>query len=79
MGWMGWTEAQTLSTTIPAIELAYQGRFELLKSIFGGKGADEPTEFIPATGRNIRRALMRAAGQTRPRDASPRASGSNNR
>lgn len=24
MGWLGWTEEQTLDTTIPAIELAYQ-------------------------------------------------------
>lgn len=37
MGWLGWTEEQTLQTTIPALELAYQGRCEMLAAIFGGK------------------------------------------
>lgn len=36
MGWIGWTEEQTLQTTIPAIELAYRARCDMLQAIFGG-------------------------------------------
>lgn len=36
MGWMGWTEEQTLRTTIPALELAFEGRCDMLAAIFGG-------------------------------------------
>lgn len=35
MGWLGWTEAQTLDTTIPAILTAHEGRLDMLKAIFG--------------------------------------------
>lgn len=48
MGWLGWTEAETLDTSMPAIVLAYDGRIEMLQSIFG-KGeakAGEP-ESVP--------------------------------
>jgi hypothetical protein len=47
MGWLGWTEDQTLQTTIPAIELAYEGRCDMLRSIFGG--GDEPAPAPAAT------------------------------
>lgn len=44
MGWLGWTEEQTLQTTVPAIEIAYRGRCDMLqdviKAAFGG-GEDE--------------------------------------
>lgn len=40
MGWLGWTEQQTLDTSIPAIELAFSGRMEMLKACFGA--AEEP-------------------------------------
>jgi hypothetical protein len=40
MGWIGWTEEQTLQTTIPAIETAYRGRCKMVSAIFGGS---EPT------------------------------------
>lgn len=40
MGWLGWTEQQALDTSIESIRLAYEGRVDLLKSIFGGK--DDP-------------------------------------
>lgn len=36
MGWIGWSEADTLDTTMSGILLAYEGRMDLLKSIFGG-------------------------------------------
>lgn len=36
MGWLGWSEEQTLDTSMPAIMIAYDGRMEMLQSIFGG-------------------------------------------
>lgn len=42
MGWLGWTEEQTLATTIPAIILAYEGRMDMLRSIFGGNKKQQP-------------------------------------
>lgn len=35
MGWIGWTYDQTLDTPMPAIELAYHGRHDMLSAIFG--------------------------------------------
>lgn len=35
MGWIGWTEEQTLNTTMPGIEAAYHGRMNMLGAIFG--------------------------------------------
>jgi hypothetical protein len=37
MGWLGWTEQQTLDATIPAVMTAIDGRREMLRAIFGGK------------------------------------------
>lgn len=42
MGWLGWSEEQTLRTTIPAIELAYEGRLDMLRAVFGGGDAQQP-------------------------------------
>jgi hypothetical protein len=44
MGWLGWSERETLDTSMPAIIMAYEGRIEMLQSIFGGgeKKPDEP-------------------------------------
>lgn len=39
MGWLGWTEDQTLDTSMPAIVLAQQGRVEMLQAVFGGAPA----------------------------------------
>lgn len=49
MGWLGWTEQQTLDTSMPAIALAYEGRREMFNALFGGgesadAGPDEPAE-----------------------------------
>lgn len=40
MGWLGWSEEQTLDTRMPMIVLAYEGRVKMLKAVFGG--GDEP-------------------------------------
>lgn len=51
MGVIGWTEQQTLDTTIPAIELAYKGRSRFIAdvagAIFGGGGTDEAAAPTP--------------------------------
>jgi hypothetical protein len=55
---MGWSEEQTLHTSIPAIIAAHAGRVDMLKAIFGGK--DEPTKTEqnqPASPGKIRAAL----------------------
>jgi len=44
MGYLGWTEAETLDTSMPAILLAYEGRVELLRKIFGGDAEPPPEE-----------------------------------
>jgi len=53
MGWLGWTEQQTLDASIPAIEIALEGRVEMLKACFGSndKPPDSPapvTSVMPA-------------------------------
>jgi hypothetical protein len=48
MGWIGWTEDQTLDTTIPAIEAAYSGRCKMLSAIFGGGETGPPTQQDPS-------------------------------
>jgi len=35
MGWLGWTEEQTLATDMQSIEAAYRGRHEMLRSLAG--------------------------------------------
>jgi hypothetical protein len=48
MGWLGWTEAQTLDTSMAAIVMAREGRIELLQQIFGdGRTAPEPAKLEP--------------------------------
>lgn len=42
MGWMGWTEEQTLDTRMTSIVMAHEGRRKMLKAIFGGE--DKPKE-----------------------------------
>jgi len=41
MGWLGWSERIALSTSIPAIELALEGRVEMLNAIFGGGESEQ--------------------------------------
>lgn len=43
MGWLGWTEAETLDTSMVAIVMAYDARISMLQSIFG-KGEAKPGE-----------------------------------
>jgi hypothetical protein len=38
-GWIGWTEAQVLETSMPVIEAAYAGRVEMLRAMPGRAAA----------------------------------------
>jgi len=60
MGWLGWTEAQTLDTTIPAILTAYEGRTDMLKAIFGdSKPVGAPvSESGPSLFKDLKRMAM---------------------
>ncbi len=35
MGWLGWTEQQTLASDMQSIEAAYRGRHEMLEALSG--------------------------------------------
>jgi len=61
MGWLGWTEAQVLDTTIPAILTAYEGRMDMLKAIFGeSKPPGAPvSESGPSLFADLKRMAMR--------------------
>lgn len=61
-GWLGWSEADTLDSTLSGIRQAYEGRLELLKAIFGGKDEPPPT-LVKATGPSLRATLRRLAGK----------------
>jgi hypothetical protein len=55
---MGWSEEQTLHTSIPAIIAAHAGRVDMLKAIFGGKDEPKPQEKTqPASPGKIRAAF----------------------
>jgi len=52
MGWLGWSEDQTLDSTMPIIELAYEGRIDMLKFHRGdppNDGKSEPPPRSPIT------------------------------
>jgi hypothetical protein len=56
MGWLGWSEEQTLDASMPAIILAYEGRVDMINAIFGGP-KDESAEMSPDQIRDAFRAL----------------------
>lgn len=61
MGWIGWTEQQTLDTTIEGIRIAYQGRMDMLGAIFGkSKPAGAPvSESGPSLFADLKRMAMK--------------------
>ena len=64
MGWLGWTEEQTLRTSIPSIELAYRARVDMLAAVgLLSKGdAPAPSKSMPVTADNLRMAFRVAGG-----------------
>lgn len=48
MGWLGWTERQTLDTSIPAVLFAYEGRKDMLRAVFGSGEPDPPKDKLTA-------------------------------
>jgi hypothetical protein len=71
MGWFGWTEQQTLDTTIPAIELAYEGALDRMQKeaqlrTMNFAPAPEPTPAPePASSEKILSAFRMVAGPSR--------------
>lgn len=65
-GWLGWTERDTLDTSMPTIILAYEGRIDMLRAIFGGADATpvvekpEPLGMPAADAMDIFRSAARA-------------------
>jgi hypothetical protein len=72
MGWLGWTEAETLDTSMSAIVLAHRGRERMIRDVLEltglirpageeGEAAAAPAEPVaPATGEQVRSALRMA-------------------
>lgn len=48
MGWLGWSEGQTLDTSMPAIVMAYEGRLDMLRALFGGGEDEKPVDDEPS-------------------------------
>lgn len=44
MGWLGWTPGVTLAATLSEIELAYDGKLEMLESCFGSSASSDSKE-----------------------------------
>ncbi|MBN8942227.1 MAG: hypothetical protein J0H01_22160 [Rhizobiales bacterium] len=44
MGWLGWTEQQTLESRMTSIMAAYKARIDMLKAIFGGGDGARPAK-----------------------------------
>ncbi|MGF7160126.1 hypothetical protein FHS85_001749 [Rhodoligotrophos appendicifer] len=55
MGWLGWTEQQTLNTTMSSIITAYRGRIDLLKTLLGQSSDKTQPQgrMKPATAANV--------------------------
>lgn len=71
MGWLGWTEKQTLDTNIPSIILAWKGRQEMMLQgggMFGARNSapsDLPTKSMSPD--KIMGAFRAAAGKKKRR------------
>jgi hypothetical protein len=68
-GWLGWTPDDTLDATPTQIRLAYEGRIDLLKAIFGG--SDETDKKLP-DGMSLDDKLKSAFGTFKTTKAPPR-------
>lgn len=64
MGWLGWSEADTLDASMAGILLAYEGRLDLLKSIFGGGEKSKTPDTLASPGK-IKNALRMLGGGKR--------------
>jgi hypothetical protein len=60
-GWLGWPPAVVLATPIPQLEMAFAGRSEMLRAIFGG--SEKPQGAVPL-GKKLK-AVMAHVGTTK--------------
>lgn len=47
LGWLGWTEQEAMAADVNAIAVGYQGRRDLLESVFGRSEEETPPEELP--------------------------------
>lgn len=74
-GWIGWTEEQTLKTSIPVILAAYRGRVKMLNSVLGGDDTPKPGapgDLKAATPENLK-ATLRGMAAAKPAKGTVRA------
>lgn len=42
MGWLGWTQEQAMRADVNAIEIAMEGRIDMLRTVWGSKKEKKP-------------------------------------
>ncbi len=47
LGWLGWSEEQTLAADVNAIIIGMHGRWDMLKTMFGGDEASSEQPDLP--------------------------------
>lgn len=47
-GWLGWSEDQALDADMTSIVLAYEGKVEMLKAVFGSSDDKKPPKAKPS-------------------------------
>lgn len=72
MGWLGWSEDQLMRADVNSIELALEGRTELLQAIFGKaddpppKGKEPKASLAQRFKAGVRRHNLRYEGKQKP-------------
>ncbi|RVD66407.1 hypothetical protein [Mesorhizobium sp. M7A.F.Ca.ET.027.03.2.1] len=57
IGWLGWSEEQALASDVNAIMVGYEGRCDMLRSIFGG-GEERPPPPLPVMTPSVLKAMF---------------------
>lgn len=63
-GWLGWPPATVLTSTMRELRLAYDGKVEMLRAIYGGEDKPGPALTSAADGPGVRM-LMKGLGARR--------------
>lgn len=65
MGWLGWSEREAMEADVNAIEIAMEGKMEMIKFAFFGKNPFEKKPSVDARWRDFAKthnAFMRSRG-----------------